>query len=209
MNTITLPGIDHPVYTLGDTTALTDGSELLAITGARASTGYGNHIAQQIAEDATQRGLTTITTGAYGIAAAATRAALAAGGQPIVWLSGGLDRPYPAGHNGLFDAVLKAGGALLSLQPPGQAPTRASFLATSEAIARTATATIVVEAGPRSGSITLANAALEAGRRLAAVPGPITSAASAGSNNLLNNPQCLAYTGADTLHTLTSAPRKP
>lgn len=122
MNTIALPGIDHPVYTLGDTTPLTDGSDLLAITGARASTGYGTYIAQQIAEDATQRGLTTITTGAYGIAAAATRAALAAGGKPIVWLSGGLDRPYPAGHNGLFDAVLKAGGALLSLQPPRPSP---------------------------------------------------------------------------------------
>lgn len=122
MNTITLPGIDHPVYTLGDTTPLTNGSQTLAIVGARAATAYGNYIAQEIAEDATKLGITTITTGAYGIAASALRGALAAGSKPAVWLSGGLDRPYPAGHTALFDAVLNAGGALLSLQPPGQAP---------------------------------------------------------------------------------------
>jgi DNA processing protein len=125
-----------------------------------------------------------VSGGAYGIDAAAHRAALAADGYTVIVSAGGLDRPYPAGHRDLYDRVAER-GLLLSERPPGCAPHRVRFLTRNRLIAALATGTLIVEAGARSGALNTARHAQTLGRPVMAVPGPVTSAMSVGCHNLL------------------------
>lgn len=122
---------DHAPVALwakGDTEVLTGPLwDRLAITGARASTGYGEHVTTELVQSAVADSRTVLSGGAYGIDGAAHRAALTFGGSTIAVLAGGLDRPYPAGHAELLGRVGKD-GLLLSELPPGAAPTKWRFL---------------------------------------------------------------------------------
>jgi DNA processing protein len=126
-----------------------------------------------------------VSGGAYGIDAAAHRGAVARGGRTVVALAGGVDRAYPAGNARLLDAVVEAGGALLSEVPPGSLPTKSRFLARNRLIAAAGRATVVVEAAWRSGAMSTAHHAARLLRPVGAVPGPVTSMASAGCHRLL------------------------
>ncbi|WP_373425636.1 DNA-processing protein DprA [Microbacterium sp. W4I4] len=106
------------------------------------------------------------------------------GGKTIAVLAGGVDRAYPAGHTDLF-ARIEQQGLLVSEVAPGVAPTRQRFLDRGRIMAALSSTTVIVEAGARSGSLRVANEAVELGRSVGAVPGPVTSAASYGSNILL------------------------
>lgn len=156
----------------------------VAVVGARASTSYGEHVASELASELAAAGVTIVSGAAYGIDGAAHRAALGAGGSTAALLAGGVDRPYPAGHRALIDAIA-AKGALLAETPCGTAPTKWRFLARNRLIAALADATVVVEAGARSGSLNTAAHAAALGRALGAVPGAITSAASAGCHLII------------------------
>lgn len=158
----------------------------LALVGSRASTSYGDHVAGEIAAAAADRGIAVISGGAYGIDAAAHRGALAGGGTSVAVLAGGVDRLYPSGNAGLLERLMEA-GAVVSEQPPGFAPHRHRFLSRNRLIAA-ARATVVVEAGVRSGALSTARHALTLSRPLGAVPGPVTSASSAGCHALLRGP---------------------
>lgn len=184
----------HGVYARGNMALLHDSAPAVAIVGARACTAYGAQVAAGIAAELTEAGQHVVTDGGYGIGAAATRAVLAAGGRPIVWAAGGLDTAYPSGHAELFGQVIDAGGLLVSLVPDGERPTRDRFAARADAIGVLADLTVVVEAGARSGALNVAGAALREGRLVAAVPGPITSVASAGANALLRDARVRAVT---------------
>lgn len=109
---------------------------------------------------------------------------LAAGGQTVAVLAGGLDRPYPAGHRDLLRQIGDV-GLLVSELPPGAAPTRHRFIARNRLMAALSGATVVPEAGVRSGSMATVLTARELSRRVGAVPGPVTSAASTGTNELI------------------------
>lgn len=109
---------------------------------------------------------------------------LAASGQTIAVLASGLDRLYPPGHSDLLNRIGDV-GLLVSELPPGAAPTRHRFLARNRLLAALSGATVIPEASPRSGSMTTVIAAHELGRGVGAVPGPVTSAASAGPNELI------------------------
>lgn len=98
-------------------------TDRVTLTGARAATAYGEHIAGSFSSDLTARGRVIVAGGAYGIEGAAHRAALAAGAETIAVLAGGVDRPYPAGHRDLLDRVVDA-GLLVSELPPSATPTR-------------------------------------------------------------------------------------
>ncbi|WP_062384931.1 DNA-processing protein DprA [Demequina iriomotensis] len=158
-------------------------SRSLAVVGSRAATAYGSHVAAEIAAIAAGRGLAVVSGGAYGIDVAAHRGALATGGVTVAVLAGGVDRLYPAGNAALLERVVDA-GAVVSEQPPGFAPFRGRFLQRNRLIAA-ASATVVVEAGLRSGALSTANHALRLHRPVGAVPGPLTSAASAGCHALV------------------------
>ena len=167
----------------------------LAVVGARAATQYGEHVATQIAADLAGRSWVIVSGGAYGIDAAAHRGAVAVGGPTIAVLANGVDQVYPQGNAQLLARVLER-GAIVSELPPGRHPTRQGFLARNRIIAALAGGTLVVEAALRSGSASTVARAVELGREVMAVPGPVTSAMSTGTHALLRDGATLT-TGAD------------
>ena len=185
------PGVEDLVPPLclwvrGPADLATVGERSVALVGARAATGYGLHMARELGAGLAERGFAVVSGAAYGIDAAAHEGALVAGGTTVAVLAGGIDRAYPAGHAGLLDRIARA-GAVVSEVPPGSAPTRWRFLSRNRLIATLARGTVVVEAGLRSGSGNTARHAREARRVVGAVPGPVTSAASAGCHVLIRD----------------------
>lgn len=155
-----------------------------AIVGTRAATAYGEHVAADLAAGLVDRNMAVVSGGAYGIDGAAHRAALACEGITVAIVAGGINNPYPAGHSALFHRIRQQ-CLLLSEYPPGVAPGRLRFLTRNRLVAALSGATVVVEAGLRSGAANTAGWAGALGRQVAAVPGPVTSAASAGCHALL------------------------
>lgn len=174
---------------------LLTGEPRVSIVGARASSGYGEHIATELAGDLAAGGAVIVSGGAYGIDSTAHRAALGVQGATIAFLAGGVDRAYPAGHETLLRQIAEQ-GALVSEPPCGTAPTKWRFLARNRLIAAVGQATVVVEAGWRSGSLNTAGHAATLGRPLGAVPGAVTSASSAGCHRLLREYDAQCVTSA-------------
>jgi DNA processing protein len=168
----------------------------VSMVGARAATGYGAHVAGEIAADLGERGWVIVSGGAYGIDAAAHRGALAAGAATIAVLACGVDYAYPAGHAGLF-ADITAHGLVISEWPPGRHPARLRFLTRNRTIAALTCGTVIVEAGERSGALNTARHAAQLGKPLMAVPGPVTSAQSAGCHRIIREWGATCVTRAD------------
>ncbi|OBF79214.1 DNA protecting protein DprA [Mycobacterium sp. 852002-51163_SCH5372311] len=157
-----------------------------AVVGTRASTAYGEHVAAELAAGLAERDVAVVSGGAYGIDGAAHRATLDADGITVAVLAGGIDIPYPAGHSALLHRIGQH-GLLFTEYPPGVRPARHRFLTRNRLVAVVAGAAVVVEAGLRSGAANTAAWAAALGRVVAAVPGPVTSSASAGCHALLRN----------------------
>ena len=173
----------------------------LALVGARASTRYGESVATSLASGVTAKGGLIVSGGAFGIDACAHRGALQEG--PTVSVSaGGVDRLYPVGNTGVLEAVI-ASGALVAEVPPGCQPGRHRFVSRNRLIAAISRATIVVEAAWRSGALSTAHRALELGRQLGAVPGPVTSMSSVGCHRLLRKGAVCVTDTDDALELLT------
>jgi DNA processing protein len=157
-----------------------------AIVGTRAATAYGEHVAAELAAGLAERDAAVVSGGAYGIDGAAHRAALAADGFTVAVLAGGIDVPYPTGHAALFHRIGEQ-GLLVTEYPPGLRPQRHRFLTRNRLVAALSGATVVVEAGARSGAANTAAWAGALGRGVCAVPGPVTSSASVGCHVLLRS----------------------
>jgi DNA processing protein len=155
-----------------------------AVVGTRASTAYGEQVTADLAAGLVERDVAVVSGGAYGIDGAAHRSALICDGLTVAVLAGGLDIPYPAGHSGLLHRIGQQ-GLVFSEYPPGIRPARHRFLTRNRLVAGVAGAAVVVEAGLRSGAANTAAWARALGRVVAAVPGPVTSSASAGCHALL------------------------
>lgn len=168
----------------------------VALVGARACTDYGTGVTHELASGLADRGFTVVSGGAYGIDAAAHRGALAVGGVTFGLLAGGIDRLYPAGNARLLRAIVEEGGALMSEVPPGAVPSRSRFLQRNRLIAALSASTVVVEAAWRSGSLNTATHAQAMFRPVGAVPGPVTSMASAGTHRLLREHGAVCVTDA-------------
>ena len=186
------PHVPVCLWVRGATVRLTQLRPSVAIVGARAASSYGEHVAMELSADLAGGGIPVVSGGAYGIDGAAHRAALTVGGPTIALLAGGVDRAYPAGNAGLIDRIATT-GLVVSEVPCGSTPTKWRFLQRNRLIAALADATVVVEAGWRSGSLNTAGHAAALSRQLGAVPGPITSSASAGTHRLLREygAQCI------------------
>ncbi|POH61941.1 DNA-protecting protein DprA [Cryobacterium zongtaii] len=167
----------------------------IALVGARAATGYGEHVAMEAAAGLVDRGLAIVSGAAYGIDGMAHRSALASNGTTVAFLAGGVDRFYPSGHDALLTRIVEA-GAVLSELPCGAPPTKWRFLQRNRLIAASSAATVVLEAGWRSGSLNTAGHAAALGRPLGAVPGPVTSPTSAGCHRLLRDYDAICVTSA-------------
>lgn len=180
-----LVGIPDPpkvLYGIGNPAALLPG---LAVVGARKATPYGVGCARRFARLAAEKGVIIISGGARGCDSEAHRAALDAGSITVAFLGGGCDRVYPPEHEGLFQRVIDAGGAIVSEYPWQTPPLPYMFRARNRLIAGLAAVVLIVEAGLPSGTFSTADEALEAGREVLVVPGSITSAMSRGANQLL------------------------
>lgn len=160
----------------------------LAVVGSRNSTSYGEWVTSEIVADSASRDLAIISGGAYGIDAIAHRSALALEAYSVAFMAGGIDKIYPSGNHALLER-LTLSGALVAEQAPGASPTKWRFLQRNRLIAALSNATVVIEAGARSGALNTVSHAHALGREVGAVPGPITSQASAGCNRLIADGQ--------------------
>jgi DNA processing protein len=169
----------------------------VTVVGSRRATSYGREIARELGRELAAAGLVVVSGLAFGIDACAHRGAIDAG-RTIAVLGCGPDTAYPAAHRSLWRRICEQ-GLVVSEFPPGATPWRWTFPARNRIMAALAGMTVVVEAAARSGSLITADLAADLGRDLGAVPGPVTSRASAGPNNLLAGGACLVRDAQDVL----------
>lgn len=169
----------------------------VAVVGTRKATAYGKRAAEHFADGLARRGLTVVSGLAYGIDAAAHRAALEAGGRTVAVLGSGVDRIYPSRHAGLVRQILEAGaGAVVSEFPLGAEPDAGNFPRRNRIIAGLALGTLVVEMRDTGGALITAMMALEQNREVWAVPAPLFSEME-GTNRLIRRSYAALVTGVE------------
>jgi DNA processing protein len=169
----------------------------VTVVGARRATAYGREVARELGRELAAAGMIVVSGLAFGIDACAHRGAVEAG-RTVAVLGCGPDNAYPAAHRSLWRRICDE-DLVLSELPPGAAPWRWTFPARNRIMAALAGMTVVVEGAARSGSLITADLAMDLGRDLGAVPGPVTSRASAGPNNLLAGGACVVRDAQDVL----------
>jgi len=175
----------------------------VTIVGARRATSYGREVARELGRELAAAGLVVVSGLAFGIDACSHRGALDAG-RTIAVLGCGPDVAYPQSHRSLWRRISEE-GLVLSELPPGATPWKWTFPARNRIMAALAGMTVVVEAAARSGSLITADLAADLGREIGAVPGPVTSRASAGPNNLLAGGACVIRDAQDVLDAMLGA----
>lgn len=175
----------------------------VCVVGARAATSYGVRTAADLGLELADQDVDVVSGGAFGIDSAAHRGALAAaGGHTTSVMAGGLGQLYPAANTDLYERLLDGGGTILSEVPPSWRPAKWRFLGRNRVIAALSAACVVVEASERSGALSTARHAVDLGRPVGAVPGPVTSGASRGCHELLRHGAVLVRDARDVLELL-------
>jgi DNA processing protein len=177
---------------------LADPVGVVTVVGARRASAYGREVARTLGRDLAATGMVVVSGMAFGIDACAHRGALEAG-RTVAVLGCGPDVAYPASHRSLWRRI-QENGLVLSELPPGTGAWRWSFPARNRIIAGLAGITVVVEAAERSGVLGAARSAKRLGRALGAVPGPVNSRVSAGTNDLLADGAALIRNAEDVLN---------
>lgn len=157
----------------------------IAIIGTRKPTPYGRRITTELSERLAERGAAIISGLAHGIDGIAHEGAVRVGGLTIAVMPGGLEEIYPRAHEALGRRIIDLGGALVGEYPNGTPPLQHRFLERNRLVSALSDILIVTEAGLRSGTINTVSSALEQGKDVYVVPGPITSPMSAGCNALI------------------------
>ncbi|HLA85344.1 MAG TPA: DNA-processing protein DprA [Thermoguttaceae bacterium] len=173
----------------------------VAIVGTRHATSYGLRQAERLAGSLARAGVTVVSGLARGVDGAAHRGALAAGGRTIAVLGSGLLRIFPPEHVGLADEIAAA-GAVVSELPPEFEPMGGNFPQRNRIISGLSLGTLIVEAPERSGALITARLAMEQGRDVFAVPGPVDSRPSRGCHRLLRDGATLVESADDVLEHL-------
>lgn len=172
------------LFTKGDISVFN--RHAVAIVGTRNPTSYGRTVALSMSRELVEQGFAIISGVALGIDTIAHEACIEKGGKTIGVLGCGIDRVYPSSNKKLYDAIA-ASGALVSEFPIGTSPEAFNFPRRNRIISGLSAGTLVIEAGEKSGSLITAHYALQQGRNLYAVPGPITSAQSNGTFTLIRD----------------------
>lgn len=204
------PGLPASLYALhdppavlflrGDPGVLT-APRRVAVIGARSGSGRGRRVAESLGVALAEAGAVVVSGLAEGVDGASHEGCLRAGGRPLGVLGTGVDRVYP-GHHGPLHREVAGRGILVSEYPPGAGPRRHRFLARNRILAGLAEALVVVEAGARSGTLSTTDFALQLGREVLAVPGPVDDPVCEGTNRLLREGATLIRGAADLLDSL-------
>ncbi|MBI1903166.1 MAG: DNA-protecting protein DprA [Planctomycetia bacterium] len=173
----------------------------LAVVGTRHATAYGLRQAEKLAGSLARSGFTIVSGLARGIDGAAHKAALAAGGRTIAVLGSGVLNVYPPEHNDLAEAII-AQGAVVSESLPRAVPIGGIFPQRNRIISGLSLGVLVIEAPAHSGALSTARHALEQGREVFAVPGPVDGHASQGCHRLIRDGARLVESADDVLEEL-------
>ena len=179
-----LAGMPYALFFIGEMPR--EGMPSVAVVGARRCSSYGEKMTLRFVERLAESGIQIISGMALGIDGMAHRAALNVGGKTFAVLGGGADVCYPAAHKGLYKDLIKRGG-ILSEQPPGTPPVAWHFPARNRLISGLADVVLVMEAKEKSGSLITAAFALDQGKTIYALPGPVTSELSKGCNRIISD----------------------
>ena len=165
----------------------------IAIVGARACSTYGRIQAFRYAKVLSSAGVQIISGMAYGIDAEAHKGALEGGTATYAVLAGGVDICYPAGNKALYERILRERGGIISEQPPGMRARNYFFPARNRIISGLADMVLIVEAREKSGSLITAQWALDQGKTVYAIPGPVNEELSIGCHKLIYDGAGIAY----------------
>lgn len=195
------------LWVLGKAPINTDPNRTVSVAGARAATHYGEQITHTLAGNLAAAGATIVSGGAYGIDSTAHRAALNNAtemdtAKTIAIVCGGLQNLYPTGNAELFTRIIEEGGAIVAEVRPSARPARGRFLERNRLIAAWSNVTLIPEAGLRSGAMATAQRATKLHRKVAAVPGPITSFSSQGPHELIRTRRAHITTTAEEVQAL-------
>lgn len=171
----------------------------IAIVGSRAATSYGKRVIEKLVPPLVEQGWTIVSGGAIGADTMAHETTLQAGGKTIAVIGAGLLKPYPASNKKLFERIVAAGGAVMSPFPLTMLALPGNFPARNRVISGLSQATVVIQAAEQSGALITALYALEQGRDVCAVPGPIDDALSVGCHKLLKEGAHLVQNADDIL----------
>jgi len=191
-----------PVLSVSGTLGDAD-DHAVAVVGTRKATPGGRVIAERLGRELAEAGFTVVSGLARGIDVAAHQGALNAGGRTVAVLGCGIDRTYPAAHRPIRKTIEER-GAVLSELPPGTRAHAYHFPRRNRIISGLSLGVVVVEATPQSGSLITARLAAEQGREVFAVPGPVLSEQSRGTNGLIKQGAKLVETVEDILDELTA-----
>lgn len=168
----------------------------VSVVGTRHATSYGKLVTERLSGELAAGGVTIVSGFARGVDTHAHKAALDHGGRTVAVFASGLDVVYPPENRALLERIL-AQGAIVSEHPLGVRPEATNFPARNRIVAGMTKATLIVEAGERSGALITAGFAADQGRDVLAVPGPITSPRSVGTNRLIQDGARLVQTADD------------
>lgn len=191
-----IPAAPPLLYVRGTLTEADDWA--VAVVGTRSPTSYGRDVATRFSSELARASVSVISGLALGIDAMAHEAALEAGGRTLAVLGCGVDQPYPERNRRLAARIVEQ-GALISDYPLGTLPTPANFPARNRIVSGLSRGVLVVEAGERSGALITVGFALEQGRDVFALPGPIFSRQSIGCNQLIRDGATLVTNAQDLL----------
>lgn len=189
------------LHYLGEDEQTLFGLPRVAIVGSRKATPYGLSVTEKLAGELARQGIVIVSGLAYGIDIAAHKAALSIGGRTVAVLPSGLHAVYPAAHQRIAEDICRE-GMLVSEYPENYQPRKVEFLERNRLIAAFSDLVIVIEATERSGSLNTVAHARTMGIPIAAVPGPITSTNSRGTNDLLKQGATLISRYEDVLELL-------
>lgn len=196
--------IPHPPFVLyikGNTSVFFE-SKMIGVVGTRKMTAYGREVTQMITRELVAQGFVIVSGLAFGVDATSHLTTLQHNGQTIAVLGCGVDCCTSSANQYIYDAILSSGGAIVSTVPPGIGATKGSFPMRNSIIAGLSQALVVTEGAIDSGSLITASFAKKYGRPVFAVPGPITSSLSQGTNVLLNQGATAITSMSDILDTL-------
>lgn len=196
--------IDAPfvIYTRGNLELLKKADKNVAIVGTRMMTIYGKNVTEKIVGELTGENIVIVSGMAMGIDTIAHKTALKKGGHTIAVLGSGIDQIYPPANYDLYWQIIKDGSLVVSEYPPGFKPSKTTFPLRNRIISGIAKGIVVIEGRKTSGAVITAKYAVEQGREVFAVPGPVNSPMSAAGNYLIKQGANLATSGNDILEGL-------